>query len=108
MFTSGIATTNKFRKDAKVKIWQKQSSTSLVMSILPDQKIVGNSFQPIGGLISGNCIHQGFRQKVTVDAIGQIGNIQFPRILSYDHFNRQIISKLLYISAVVYCIIIIP
>ena len=41
----------------------------------PDQKIVGNSFQPIGGLITGNCIHQGFRRKVTVDVIGQIGNI---------------------------------
>ena len=30
---------------------------------LTDQKIVGNSFQPIGGLITGNCIHQGFRRK---------------------------------------------
>ena len=46
-----------------------------------DQKIVGNLFQPIGGLITGNCIHQGFRRKATVDVIGQIGNIQFPRIL---------------------------
>ena len=46
-----------------------------------DQKIVGNSFQPIGGLITGNCFHQGFGWKVTVDVIGQIGNIQFPRIL---------------------------
>ena len=46
-----------------------------------DQKIVENSFQPIGSLITGNYIHQGFRWKVTVDVIGQIGNIQFPRIL---------------------------
>ena len=46
-----------------------------------DQKIVGNLFRPIGGLITGNCIHQGFRWNVTVDVIGQIGTIQFPRIL---------------------------
>ena len=46
-----------------------------------DQKTVGNSFQPIGGLISGNCIHHGFRQKVTVDVTGQISDIQFPGIL---------------------------
>ena len=44
-------------------------------------KIVGNSFTPIGGLITGYSIHQGFRQKVTMDVIGQIGNIQFSRIL---------------------------
>ena len=29
-----------------------------------DQKIVGNSFQPVGDLITGNCINQGFRRKV--------------------------------------------
>ena len=52
-----------------------------------DQKIVGNLLQPIGGLITGNCIHQGFRQKVTGDVIGQIGNIQFPRILWYVKFS---------------------
>ena len=46
-----------------------------------DQKIIGNSFQPIGGFLSGSCIHQDFRRKVSVDVIGQIGNIQFPRIL---------------------------
>ena len=46
-----------------------------------DQKIVGNSFQPIGVLITGNGIHQSFRRKVTVDVIGQIGNLQLPRIL---------------------------
>ena len=46
-----------------------------------DQKIVGNLFQPISGLITGNCIHQGIRRKVTVGVIGQIGKIQFPRIL---------------------------
>ena len=46
-----------------------------------DQKTVENSFQPIGGLITGNCIQQGFWRKVTVDVIGHIGNIQFPRIL---------------------------
>ena len=45
------------------------------------QKIVGNSFQPIAGLMTGNSIHQGFRWKVRVDVIGQIGYIQFPRIL---------------------------
>ena len=52
-------------------------------------KIVGNSFQPIGGLITGNYIHQGFRQKVTVDVIGQIGNIQFPRTLWYAQVSVQ-------------------
>ena len=52
-----------------------------------DQKIVGNLFQPIGGLIIGNCIHQGFRRKVTVDVIDQIGYIQFPRIIWYVFFT---------------------
>ena len=56
----------------------------------PDQKIVGNSLQPIGGLITGNCIYQGFRRKVTVDVIGQIGNIQFPRILWYEKLHLMI------------------
>ena len=44
---------------------------------------LGNSLQPMGDLITGNCIYQGFRRKVTVNVIGQIGNIQFPRILWY-------------------------
>ena len=52
------------------------------------QKIVGNSFQPIGDLITGNSIHQGFRRKVTVDVIDQIGNIQFPRILWYGYHSK--------------------
>ena len=50
---------------------------------LSDQKIIGNSFQPIGALITGKCIHQGFRRKVTEDVIGQIYYIWFPRILWY-------------------------
>ena len=51
------------------------------MQFQSDQKTVGNSFEPMGGLITGNCVHQCFRRKVTVDVIGQIGNMQFPRIL---------------------------
>ena len=58
------------------KIFVCGEGDSIVLST--DQK---NSFQPIGVLITGNCIHQGFRWKVTADVIGQIGNIQFPRIL---------------------------
>ena len=42
-----------------------------------DQKIGGNSFQPIGGLITGNCIHQGIRRKVTVDVIGRSAAYKF-------------------------------
>ena len=51
--------------------------------LISDQKILGNSFQPIGGHITG---------KVTEDVIGQIYYIWFPRILWYDcKFNVKIV-----------------
>ena len=39
----------------------------------PDQKIVGNSFQPIGVIITGNRIHRSFMLTGTEDPIGQLG-----------------------------------
>ena len=57
---------------------------NFIRCFFSDQKIVGNSFQPIGGLITGKCIHQGIRRKVTEDVIGQIYYIWFPRILWYE------------------------
>ena len=56
---------------------------SLHFILISDQKILGNSFQPIGGHITG---------KVTEDVIGQIYYIWFPRILWYDcKFNVKIV-----------------
>ena len=66
---------------------------SFVYGKIADHKIVGNSFQPIGGLITGNCIHQGFRWKITVGVFGQIGNIQFPRILWYVLYMYKFVRK---------------
>ena len=49
-----------------------------------DQKIVGNSFQPMGVIITGNPIHQRVMSRGTIDPIGQLGyitNQEFPSIL---------------------------
>ena len=48
------------------------------------QKIVGNSFQPICVIITGNPIHQSVMLRGTRDPIGQLGfiaNEEFPSIL---------------------------
>ena len=47
------------------------------MVATPDQKNVGNGFQPIGVLVTGTCIHRGFIRKVITHRIGQIGKQGF-------------------------------
>ena len=46
---------------------------SVEPTILTDQKIVGNSLQPIDVIITGKPIHQSFTLRVSNDAIGQYG-----------------------------------
>ena len=49
-----------------------------------DQKILGNSFLPIGVIITGNPIDPSVMLRGTIDPIGQLGyitNQEFPSIL---------------------------
>ena len=63
--------------------------------VLTNKKIVGNSFQPIGGLVTENCIHQGFRQKVTVDIIGGLATYNFLEFSDMNYKCKSFPKKLL-------------
>ena len=64
----------------------------------PDQKIVGNGFQPIGILVTGNCIHQGFKQKVITHLIGQIGTQGFLEFSDMPFFLLYLKPTMVYIN----------
>ena len=56
----------------------------MILEMLTDQRIVGNSLQAIDVIITANPIHQSFILRVTIDVIGQCGYItkqDFPSIL---------------------------
>ena len=70
-----------------------RSQSLLSVILCRSEKIVGNLFQPIGGFITGKCIHQGFRREVIEDVISQIYYIWFPRILWYARAFHPFVSS---------------
>ena len=79
---------NAIRTLWKKNIFRKASS---------DQKIVENSFQPIGIIITGNHIHQCFVLRCRMDPIGQFGCItsqEIPSSLWYESLWEDFVAKL--------------